>query len=191
MWGRRKSLVPKELNAAEMSTLVQAAHVSEEEIRRLHSDFLAQYPSGRLDKKSFIEYYGKFNPNAGAQDSFGQIFDMIDSNNDGTIDFNELLVVIVLTSRLNNIESQLSFAFDMWDESNDGRIDQKELADAISAIYDYTGVADRKGDRDPKKRAKEIIKKLDISGDKKLSKEEFIKGCQNDPIIRDLLVPRR
>lgn len=42
--------------------------------------------------------------------------------------------------------------------------------------YDRVGILDKKGEWDPKKRAKEIIAKLDISGDKKLSKEEFITG---------------
>jgi hypothetical protein len=42
--------------------------------------------------------------------------------------------------------------------------------------YDLVGETDRKGDRDPKKRAAEIITKLDVSGDKKLSKTEFVTG---------------
>jgi len=37
-------------------------------------------------------------------------------------------------------------------------------------------VKDRQGDKDPHRRAKAIIAKLDINGDKKLSREEFIKG---------------
>jgi len=42
--------------------------------------------------------------------------------------------------------------------------------------YDLVGETDRKGDRDPKKRAADIIAKLDVSGDKKLSKAEFTMG---------------
>ncbi len=42
--------------------------------------------------------------------------------------------------------------------------------------YDLVGETDRKGDRDPKKRAADIIAKLDVSGDKKLSKAEFTTG---------------
>lgn len=38
---------------------------------------------------------------------------MIDVNNDGAIDFNEFLVVIVLINRLNDLGSRLSFVFDM------------------------------------------------------------------------------
>lgn len=45
--------------------------------------------------------------------------------------------------------------------------------------YDLVGETDRKGDRDPKHRATEIIAKLDLSGDKKLSKAEFITGYIN------------
>lgn len=42
--------------------------------------------------------------------------------------------------------------------------------------YDRAGITVQKGDWDPKKRAKEIIAKLDISGDKKLNKQEFVTG---------------
>ena len=45
-----------------------------------------------------------------------------------------------------------------------------------SVKYDLVGEVDRKGDRDPKKRAIDIISKLDVSGDKKLNKQEFIAG---------------
>ena len=45
-----------------------------------------------------------------------------------------------------------------------------------SLQYDLVGESDRKGDHDPKKRAIGIISKLDVSGDKKLNKEEFITG---------------
>ena len=46
----------------------------------------------------------------------------------------------------------------------------------VTLQYDLVGETDRKGDRDPKKRAVEIITKLDVGGDKKLNKQEFIAG---------------
>jgi Ca2+-binding EF-hand superfamily protein len=83
-----------------------------------------------------------------------------------------------------------------YDISDDGQIDQKELTKLISAMvkslhsvlairdavicfsvqYDLLGETDRKGDRDPKKRAADIIGRLDVGGDRKLSKQEFIAG---------------
>lgn len=42
--------------------------------------------------------------------------------------------------------------------------------------YDLVGEADRKGDKDPKKRAADIIAQLDTAGDKKITRAEFIAG---------------
>ena len=50
------------------------------------------------------------------------------------------------------------------------------LITCVFIQYDLVGDTDRKGDRDPKKRAAEIISKIDATGDKKLSKAEFIAG---------------
>jgi hypothetical protein len=113
-----------------------------------------------------------------------------------------------------------------YDSSNDNEIDPKELAAIFSAMvkfrlyysnertfvfcfkYDLFGETDRSGDRDPKKRAEYVISKLDVNGDRKLNKQEFIAGyilfnyiflsilylflfvrCKNDDVIRKMLVP--
>jgi hypothetical protein len=44
---------------------------------------------------------------------FRQIFNMIDVNKSGTVDFNEFLVATVLMNRLDDLGSRLSFVFDM------------------------------------------------------------------------------
>lgn len=44
------------------------------------------------------------------------------------------------------------------------------------AQYDLAGEKDRRGDRDPKRRAVDIIGRLDVGGDKKVNKQEFIAG---------------
>ena len=38
------------------------------------------------------------------------------------------------------------------------------------------------------KRVDEIIKKYDVSGDKKLSQEEFVQGIKNDEPLKKLLL---
>ncbi|CAF1021257.1 unnamed protein product [Rotaria magnacalcarata] len=186
---KKKDRVSMELTAKEIDVLLKASKISEEEIQHWHASFLHHCPSGRLDKKEFVEYYKKLYLTKQTAKSLEDIFDMIDVNKDGRVDFNEFLIVIAMIDHLNDLESRLSFAFDMWDESEDGLIDRSELTNMISAIYDRAGIKNRKGDQHPKKRAEEIIAKLDVSGDKKLSKEEFINGCKNDPVIRNLLAP--
>ncbi|CAF4215716.1 unnamed protein product, partial [Rotaria sordida] len=136
---------------------------------------LQESPTGKLNKKQFVEAYKRFYPGAKA-DTYCQLaFSVFDANNDGTIDFNEYLLAVAAASQ-GDLDDRLDVAFDICDTSDDGQINQKELATMITAAYDLRGETDRKGDHDPKKRAAEIISRLDIGGDKKLSKAEFITG---------------
>ncbi|CAF3426217.1 unnamed protein product [Rotaria sp. Silwood1] len=183
----KKDRINLDLTSKECDILTANAKLTEQEIREWHTNFLRQYPSGKLDKKTFIDYYQKLHPND--ETDITQLFDRIDVNDDGTIDFNELLVLIAIRRKLGNLEHRLAFIFDLWDDSEDGQIDRKELTNLVSAMYYRSGITDQKGKWDPKKRAKEIMAKLDISGDKKLSKQEFVNGCMNDPVICGLLSP--
>lgn len=45
---------------------------------------------------------------------FSALFDRIDVNEDGTIDFNELLVLIAIRNQLGNLEHRLEFVFDLF-----------------------------------------------------------------------------
>ncbi len=81
------------------------------------------------------------------------------------------------------------------------------LNESFVLQYDLVGERDRRGDREPKRRATDIIARLDVGGDRKLSKQEFIAGyillnylslstyfssftrCKNDPVIRRILAP--
>ncbi|CAF4146436.1 unnamed protein product [Rotaria sordida] len=56
-----------------------------------------------------------------------------------------------------------------WDHSERWtNLSKRELTNLISVMYYRAGITDQKGESDTnKKRAKEIIAKLEISGDKK------------------------
>ncbi|CAF0989772.1 unnamed protein product [Didymodactylos carnosus] len=184
----KKSRTSTELTPREIQMLKANTKYTEKEIREWHAGFLRDCPTGKLDKKKFVEVYKQFYPQGKADTFCKYAFNTFDQNNDGSIDFDEFLLAIAATSQ-GNLDERLEVAFEMYDISGDGQIDSKELANLISAMYDLVGETDRKGDRDPKKRATEIIGKLDVSGDKKLNKQEFIAGCKNDPVIKHMLAP--
>jgi Ca2+-binding EF-hand superfamily protein len=177
-----------ELTAKHIALLKANTKYTEKEIREWHAGFLRDCPNGKLDKKKFVEVYKQFYPHGKADNFCKYAFDTFDADHNGTIDFEEFLLAVSATSQ-GDLDERLSVAFDMYDISNDGQIDQKELTKLISAMYDLVGETDRKGDKDPKHRAHDIISKLDVSGDKKLNKQEFISGCKADPVIRRILAP--
>ncbi|CAF4854772.1 unnamed protein product, partial [Rotaria socialis] len=186
--GGKKSRSSTELSDKEIAMLKANTKFSEREIREWHAGFLNDCPNGKLDKKKFIEVHRQFYPQGKADAFCKYAFATFDANNDGTIDFDEFLLAIAATSQ-GDVNDRLEVAFEMYDASGDGQIDQKELAKMILAMYDLLGETDRKGDRDPKTRAAYIIAELDVGGDKKLNKQEFIAGCKNDPVIQRMLAP--
>lgn len=63
------------------------------------------------------------------------------------------------------------------------------LAQIIKLVYEVNGKKHIKSDVSPTDKARMIIEKFDIDGDRKLSKEEFIAGCLNSSELRKLLTP--
>lgn len=59
----------------------------------------------------------------------------------------------------------------------------------FQAIYDLLGEENRKGENSPSKRVEKIMNKLDINGDRSLTKDEFINGCLQDDFLKNLLAP--
>ncbi|CAF1464091.1 unnamed protein product [Rotaria sordida] len=183
-----KQTTSSELTEDQISMLKSNTKFTENEIQQWHAGFVRDCPTGRLDKKKFVEFYKKFYPDGKADSYCKYAFNTFDANNDGTIDFQEFLLAIAATSQ-GSIDDRLSFIFNMYDISKNGQIEQKELIILMKAMYDLVGETERTGDHDPKKIAIDIIAQLDSNGDKKISKGEFIAGCKNNPNICALLAP--
>jgi len=176
-----------DLTQKEIAMLRSTSKLSDKEIKLWHAEFLRKYPTGQFDKNTFNEAIKELYPQDKTTTTVDALFNAIDTNNDGTVNFNEFLFFAAVNGHNGSLDERLDLMFDLWDVSNDGQIDQNELAHLISAIYDRSGVKDRHGEKNPHNRAKAIIQKLDVSGDKKLSREEFVNGCKNDEIIQKFL----
>ncbi|CAF1000865.1 unnamed protein product [Rotaria sordida] len=174
------------LKPKQIAMLKTNTEYTEKDIQEWHDDFLRSSPTGELNKKQFIDMYKKFYRNRNADAYCSLVFSTFDTNDDGMIDFNEFLLAVAATFQ-GSLDDRLDVAFDICDTSGDNKITQEELATMISATYDLLGQTNRIGYNDPKERAAKIISILDANRDRKLSKNEFINGCKNDPILRRLL----
>lgn len=76
----------------------------------------------------------------------------------------------------------------MYDLDNNGQIDKKELKKMFQVLFTMLNVNKKDDKYNVEKRVDEIIKKYDVSGDKKLSQEEFVQGIKNDEPLKKLLL---
>ena len=59
----------------------------------------------------------------------------------------------------------------------------------MQSIYDMLGSDTLEADKNARNRAKLVFGKLDTDGDKRLTEEEFIKGCLENDELKSLLTP--
>ncbi|CAF3834737.1 unnamed protein product, partial [Rotaria sordida] len=73
--------------------------------------FISKHPTGKLDKDTFIATFKQLFPES-SKNLTSSLFDIIDINHDGTIDFNEFLFRIRRKiSRKKNTSNSISITF--------------------------------------------------------------------------------
>lgn len=76
----------------------------------------------------------------------------------------------------------------MYDRNGDGVIDKKELKKMFAMLFTMLNVNKKDDKYNVEDRVSQILKKIDTSGDKALSREEFVLGIKDDEPLRKLLL---
>ena len=97
------------------------------------------------------------------------IWRMYDTNNDGAIDFRELMLVLYIMSD-GTAEQNLKQIFKIFDLNNDGKINHEEMEKITKDLSKLF-----KEDRETL--AEGIFKEMDTNNDGEISEEEFIQAC--------------
>ncbi|CAF1339319.1 unnamed protein product [Rotaria magnacalcarata] len=177
----------KALSDADVTELSNLSGFTPQQVREWHSGFLKDCPSGKLNKKKFIEVYKQFYPTGKAEKFCEYVFRTFDTDGSGNIDFGEFLIAISITAQ-QDPRKKLEWAFSMYDIDRNGYIEKKEMKKIMDAIYDLLG-EEKRGSNSPEMKVDQIFSKMDINSDQKLSKDEFVSGCLQDDYLRKLLAP--
>jgi len=161
--GKGSKSDPTKLTDEEIKILLSSTKLNKAQIYALHQNFLKECPSGKLTKKDFVKLFKEVHPSENKKekaDKFCEyVFKVIDNDNLGYISFKDFVLCFSLTS-YGDFKEKCEFAFKLYDLDKDGKISKKEMTQVLEALYDLSGITDRKGDRAPAKKVDEIIKKL-------------------------------
>lgn len=184
--GKKNSKMGKKNSKLKDDTLDQLTadtYFSEKEIRQWHKGFLKDCPNGLLTEQGFIKIYTQFFPNGDPTKFASLVFRVFDENQDGSIEFEEFIRALSITSR-GNLDEKLHWAFRLYDVDNDGYITRQEMYDIVDAIYQMVGNQPVSEDENtPQKRVEKIFDQMDKNHDDKLTLEEFKEGSKADPRI--------
>jgi len=166
-----------------LDQLCADTYFSEKELKQWHKGFLKDCPNGLLTEQGFIKIYTQFFPNGDPTKFASLVFRVFDENQDGSIEFEEFIRALSITSR-GNLDEKLHWAFRLYDVDNDGYITRQEMYDIVDAIYQMVGNQPCSEDENtPQKRVEKIFNQMDKNHDERLSLEEFKEGSKADPRI--------
>lgn len=198
--GRKKSPQPNStiLSEEEIRLLLQNTKLDRKEINDLHANFLQTCPTGRMTKKDFLRFFKEVHPAQNKREKADKfcdyVFNVIDRKKKGYISFEDFVLCLSLTSH-GDFREKCEFAFKLYDLDRDGKLNKKEMTKVLTALYDLSGIENRKGENAPAKKVDEIVKKINqkhYPGVSKppsyITREQFIDACCNDNYIKNLFM---
>jgi Ca2+-binding EF-hand superfamily protein len=87
-----------------------------------------------------------------------------------------------------NLEERLTWTFNIYDLDNNGQIDRKELKKMFELLFTMLNVDKNDEKYNVDNYVQDVLNRFDLSGDKKLSLEEFVHGMKNDEKLKKLVL---
>jgi len=173
-------------NQDSINYIVEKTQASKEDVEAYKANFLQKYPDGKIDKSGFSDMMKTGFPDQDIDKLENHIFRMYDVNNDGKIDFKEFMIVLTVISK-GTPDENLEQIFRIFDVNNDGTISKKELRRLVKDLHSLMGKEDNPDQETDKTLADMAFKEMDVDGDSKISKDEFVRACQGNEKISSML----
>jgi len=99
-----------------------------------------------------------------SEEEIRTMIDEVDTDCNGSIEFDEFLLLISNKIRMDSVEDELRDAFKVFDKDNDGYLTAPELRDVMMNLGDPMTVED----------ITEMVREADTNGDGKIEYSEFV-----------------
>jgi len=174
--GQSKSKV----SAGDLAFLQSATGKDSGSIQTWYDNFLAECPNGNMSRAKMAYMYQQIFPNGNAVNFSENMFNAFDTDNSGTVNFREFIVVIHITTN-GTPEEMINFMFKIYDLNRDGTISYMEVLKLTDALFELQGEEKVVG------KAGETFDKLDKNDDGMVTLGEFLSHCRNDEKVQGAL----
>lgn len=185
---------PTILTEEEIKLLLENTKLNRAQINALHQNFLKECPSGKLTKKDFVKLFKEVHPSDNKKekaDKFCEyVFKVIDRESLGYISFNDFVLCFSLTS-YGDFKQKCEFAFRLYDLDKDNKISKKEMTQVLVALYDLSGITDRKKDKAPAKKVQEIMNLINTKTDEQNAAQAPESAAPEDPKAKKAKKPKK
>ena len=173
------------LREEDIAALSQSSGLDEAQVREAFNAFVTEHPNGRMKPKDFTAMMSQALPKKDASKMEKHVFRAYDTNNDGYIDFVELMVIFYIMSE-GTPEEVLGKIFRVFDVNSDGTISKKEMTRLIKDMYGLLKTEDSNvATKDFI--AKSAFAEMDKDEDGKVSLDEFTTACLNQEEFSKML----
>ncbi|KAJ3261510.1 Neuronal calcium sensor 1 [Boothiomyces macroporosus] len=145
-------------------------------------------PKGYISKQEFSAIYKNYFPFGDSTKYASMIFQLIDIDQNNEIDFEEFIQALNVSAK-GTVEERLEVSFKLFDLDEDDRISPAEMLAVVDSIYRMVGPTQvlSEDEDTPNKRVEKVFRLMDKDHDGFLSKQEFLDGARNDPMIMNSL----
>ncbi|KAL6045741.1 hypothetical protein QOT17_017901 [Balamuthia mandrillaris] len=189
----------------EQKKLVHQTPFNSKEIKAIHSLFQqvvkertpqqqARRSPDELTKEEFRQVFETMaGTNLPGEDEdhgidLNQIFDSIDSDGNGAVSFNEMILWLAIYSK-GSTEQKLEHMFRAFDVDDSGELEASEINNVLETLK--ISMTDRGLDeRSSIKRAADLVKRLDKDKDGRISMEEWVRIGKEVGLVDELVGPQ-
>ncbi|CAF0815432.1 unnamed protein product [Rotaria sordida] len=177
------------LSERDINFLSSQTGLSQDEIRIWHEKFFHDNPDGRLDRNEFRKLYRLLRQECPERvdNMCDHVFRAFDVDGNGYVEFGEFLLGFAICSR-GDLRSRLDYAFECYDLDSNGYITEDEIEPVLRGMYTLLGIKHIE-DYPPDVVAKDLMTKLDITKDGRVTKDEFIHFLMKEGMYRNTVNP--
>ena len=160
-----------------MEAILRATGLSREGVEEQYRQFLKSHPSGTMGPASLRAMLRESLPGADTTRLALHVWRILDTNQDGAIDFRELMLALAVM-RSGSPEENLRQIFRLFDVNSDGRVERGELVLVAQELEVGEDTV------------REAFTEMDVDRDGEVTQEEFVTACLQQRRASTCLVVR-